>query len=309
MNSDPKYADGAAYLHGTVVPIGEACIPLLDTGFLRSDLTYDVVHVWRGRFFRLDDHLDRFTRNVARLRLRLPVDRAGLTAVLEDLLRRSGLVDAYVNMTLTRGVASGGRRDPRLFENRLYAYTIPFVWIVPLEEQEAGISLVVSSVERIPSASVDPMVKNFHWGDLLRGQFEAFDRGARAAVLVDRNGNLTEGPGFNIFAIVDGTLLTPDAGVLDGITRRTVLELAMREGIRARECPLRATALERAEEVFLTSTAGGVMPVVSVNGSRLGDGRPGRVTRRLRELYWAAHDDPRYATPVAYDRIPTPAAG
>ena len=90
MSSDPKYADGAAYLHGTVVPIGEACIPLLDTGFLRSDLTYDVVHVWRGRFFRLDDHLDRFTRNVARLRLRLPVDRAGLTAVLEDLLRRSG---------------------------------------------------------------------------------------------------------------------------------------------------------------------------------------------------------------------------
>jgi branched-chain amino acid aminotransferase len=178
-----------------------------------------------------------FTRNVARLRVRLPVDRAGLTAVLEDLLRRSGLVDAYVNMTLTRGVASGGRHDPRLFENRLYAYAVQFVWIVPLEDQEVGISLVVSSVERIPSASVDPKVKNFHWGDLLRGQFEAFDRGARAAVLVDRNGNLTEGPGFNIFAVVDGTLFTPDARVLDGITRRTVLELAEREGDRRARVP------------------------------------------------------------------------
>ena len=128
-------------------------------------------------------------------------------------------------------------------------------------------------------------------------------------MLVDRNGNLTEGPGFNIFALVHGTLLTPDAGVLDGITRRTVLELAERAGIRARECPLPAAALERAEEVFLTSTAGGVMPVVSVNGSRLGDGRPGSVTRRLRELYWAAHDDPRYATPGRLRPHSTPAAG
>ena len=111
------------------------------------------------------------------------------------------------------------------------------------------------------------MVENFHWGDLLRAQYEAFDRGARAAVLVDRSGNLTEGPGFNIFALVDSTLLTPDAGVLDGITRRTVLELAEREGIRARECTLAVTALARATQVFLTSTAGGVMPAVSVNGS------------------------------------------
>jgi branched-chain amino acid aminotransferase len=301
MSPDPKYAEGAAYLHGEIVPIAEARIPLLDTGFLRSDLTYDVVHVWKGCFFRLGDHLDRFERNVGRLRLRLPLGRPELADLLADLVRRTGLRDAYVNMTLTRGVATGGRRDPRLFENRLYAYAVPFIWIISPEEQAAGVSLIVSSIERIPPGSVDPTVKNFHWGDLLRGQYEAFDRGARVAVLVDGAGNLTEGAGFNLFALVDGALLTPATGVLDGITRRTVLELAEREGVAARACVLPVAALERADEVFLTSTAGGVIPVTTVEGRPVGSGQPGPVTRHLSERYWAAHGDPRYATPVAYE--------
>src|SRR5262249_25381997 len=141
INADPRYAEGAAYLHGDVVPIGEAQIPLLDTGFLRSDLTYDVVHVWNGCFFRLPDHVGRFERNAALLRLRLPVERTALSAILADLVGRTGLTNAYVNMTLTRGLATAGRRDPRLFENRLYAYVIPFVWIVSPEDQATGVSL------------------------------------------------------------------------------------------------------------------------------------------------------------------------
>jgi branched-chain amino acid aminotransferase len=159
----------------------------------------------------------------------------------------------------------------------------------------------VSSIERIPPTSVDPTVKNFHWGDLLRGQYEAFECGARLAVLVDGAGNLTEGAGFNLFALVAGALLTPATGVLDGITRRTILELAEREGLEARACVLPVVALERADEVFLTSTAGGVMPVTTVDGRQVGSGEPGPVTRRLSERYWEAHSDPRYATPVAYD--------
>lgn len=294
----PGYAEGAAYLHGEVVPIADARIPLLDTGFLRSDLTYDVVHVWNGCFFRLDDHLDRFERNAERLRLRLPIDRAALAGVLADLVLRTGLEHAYVNMTLTRGVATGGRRDPRLFENRLYAYVVPFVWIVTPEDQELGVSLTISSVERIPVSSVDPTVKNFHWGDLVRGLYEAFDRGARTTVLPDRDGNLTEGPGFNLFVLRRGQLLTPESGVLEGITRRTILELAARAGIPATPARIPGHALGEADEIFLTSTAGGVMPVCTVDDRPVGDGRPGPITRQLRDLYWAAHTDPRYATPV-----------
>jgi branched-chain amino acid aminotransferase len=303
MSIDPRYAEGAAYLHGDIVPIGDAYIPLLDTGFLRSDLTYDVVSVWNGCFFRLAEHLGRFERNASRLRLRLPVDSSELTAILSDLVIRTGLRQAFVNMTLTRGVASGGRRDPRVFENRLYAYAIPFVWLVTPEETEAGISLTVSSVQRIPPSSVDPTVKNFHWGDLVRGLYEAYDRGARTAVLPDADGNLTEGPGFNVFVLRDGALLTPDSGVLEGVTRRTILELAQEAGIPTCLARIPAGQLGEAEEVFLTSTAGGVTPVVVIDGRTVGDGKPGPVTRRLRELYWAAHDNPRYATPIEYSEV------
>lgn len=112
MTEQTQYSAGAAYMHGEVVPIADARIPLLDTGFLRSDLTYDVVHLWKGCFFRLEEHLDRFERSVGRLRLKLPTDRDGLRQVLVDLVKRSGMRDACVNMTLTRGVANAGSAIP-----------------------------------------------------------------------------------------------------------------------------------------------------------------------------------------------------
>src|SRR5262249_21437140 len=133
--------------------------------------------------------------------------------------------------------------------------------------------------------------------------YEAYDRGARMAVLPDADGNLTEGPGFNVFVLRDGTLLTPDSGVLEGVTRRTILELAHEAGIPTRLARLPAGQLGEAEEGVLPSTAGGVTPVVVVDGRTVGDGKPGPVTRRLRELYWAAHDNPRYTTPIEYSEV------
>jgi branched-chain amino acid aminotransferase len=161
-------------------------------------------------------------------------------------------------------------------------------------------AVITRSVRRIPPASVDPTVKNFHWGDLTRGLYEAYDRGARYPILLDFEGNVTEGAGYNVFALVGGRLLTPSSGALEGITRRTILELAEREGIPAEGVPLPEETFRSATELFATSTAGGVMPIVSLDGWALGDGRPGPVTRRLRELYWQAHEDPRYITPVDY---------
>jgi branched-chain amino acid aminotransferase len=165
-----------------------------------------------------------------------------------------------------------------------------------------GTHLVVSqTTQRIPANSVDPTVKNFHWGDLSRGLFEAYERGAVTAVLPDADGNITEGPGFNVFALVDGTFVSPASGVLEGITRRTVLELAAGLGIPARLGTLAADELRNADEVFLTSTAGGVMPVATVDGRAVGPGEPGPLTMQLHHAYWAAHSDPRYVVPVPYD--------
>ncbi|MFQ6018780.1 MAG: aminotransferase class IV [Kiloniellaceae bacterium] len=306
--ADNPFAAGAAFVDGRYMPVGEARIPLLDWGFLKSDVTYDVVGVWRGRFFRLDDHLDRFFRSMERLRLTCPQGRADVAAVLHECLRLSRIRDAYVEMITTRGPAPPGSRDPRDCDNRFYAFAIPYLWIVPPDRQSAGIKLVVSSVQRIPPESIDPRTKNFHWGDLTRGLFEAYERGGESVVLVDREGNVTEGPGFNLFALIDGRLITPGAGVLEGITRKTVVELARSLQIPVALQALPAARLGRAEEIFICSTAGGVMPVSHLDGQAVGPGAPGPLTLRIKGLYWAAHADPEYTTPVAYDAPAAPGA-
>ncbi len=124
-----SYANGAAFVDGRFVPVAEARVPILDWGFLRSDATYDVAHVWRGRFFRLEDHLDRFERGMARLRMRPPYDRAAIREILIECVRLSGLRDAYAEVICTRGVPPPGSRDPRDCENNFFAFVVPFVWM------------------------------------------------------------------------------------------------------------------------------------------------------------------------------------
>ena len=295
------FTDGCAYIEGTYVPIAEARIPIIDAGFSRSDLTYDVVAVWNGKFFRLDDHLNRFQKGWNRLRLNPGFSLEEIRSILFQCVRRSGLRKAYVEMIVTRGIDVDGTRDPRRFSNRFYTFAIPYIWIAKPEMQTNGIHLVIAEKTiRIPSNAVDPTVKNFHWGDLVRGIYEAYDRGGFTAVLPDADGNITEGPGFNIFAYYEGRLLTPERGVLEGITRQTVLDLAEEQGIPAQQTMFDAAVLVNAAEVFLTSTAGGVMPVTTLNGKSIGDGKPGKVTTLIQKRYWEAHDEDRWTTPVEY---------
>jgi branched-chain amino acid aminotransferase len=298
MSIEPDFSAGAAWIEGRFVPIAEARIPITDWGFLRSDATYDVVHVWQRRFFRLDDHMARFKRGVERLRMTLPLGDRELHEILHRCVALAALDDAYVEMICTRGVPPPGSRDPRLCRNAFFAFAVPFVWIADPRAQGAGLALRISDVMRIPAASVDPTVKNYHWHDLTRGLLDAYDRGDETAVLVDGAGNVAEGPGFNIFVVANGGLATPDAGVLEWITRLTAIEIAREAGHVVEERPVAVAELRAADEIFITSTAGGIMPVTRVDGSAVGQGRPGAVTGRLRDLYWQAHRDPRRSEAV-----------
>ena len=123
------YADGAAFVDGRFVPVAEARVPILDWGFLRSDATYDVAHVWRGSFFRLEDYLDRFERSMEHLRLSPPYGRNEIRDILMECVRLSGLRDAYAEVICTRGIPKPGSRDPRDCENRFYAFAVPFIWM------------------------------------------------------------------------------------------------------------------------------------------------------------------------------------
>ena len=295
------YRDGAAFVEGRYMPVAEARLPILDWGFLRSDATYDVVHVRRGSFFRLEDHLDRFERGMAKLRMSLPYDREEIRTILARCVRLSGLRDAYVEVVCTRGVPPPGSRDPRDCANSLYAFVVPFVWIASPEKQERGLNAVVSRVRRIPPGSVDPTVKNYHWLDFVTGLYDAYDRGGETAILTDHDDNVVEGPGFNVFAVGGRRISMPSRGVLEGITRKTVIESAAQHGIPLDQRAVPADELRAADEVFVTSTAGGIMPVTTLDGKPVGSGKPGPVTLQLREAYWNLHEDPRYALPVLFD--------
>ncbi|MBE9554236.1 MAG: aminotransferase class IV [Proteobacteria bacterium] len=300
MSADAGFPDGIAYVDGDYRPLSEAKVSVLDWGFLRSDATYDVVHVWQGKFFRLDQHIDRFMQSVDKLRMTLPVDREGLVEILSECVRRSGMRESYVEMILTRGRSPTFSRDPRDAINNFIAFAIPFGWIMDAEQRQRGINIVIAETRRIPVESVDPTVKNYHWLDLVAGMFESYDRGGENVVLTDLAGNITEGPGFNIFAVHNGRAATADRGVLQGITRQTAIELCEELQIPVDIGTVTANALRGADEIFLTSTAGGIMPVTRIDGEAIGDGKPGPLTGRLTKLYWAKHDDPAWVTPVDY---------
>ena len=289
---------GIAYIDREYVPIEDAKISVLDWGFLHSDATYDVVHVWKGRFFRLDAHIDRFLESARRLHLSLPVDRTELEQILAECATRSGHEDAYVEMILTRGVSPTFSRDPRDAENQLICFAIPFGWILRPEQREEGLSVVISSIQRIPAESVDPRVKNYHWLDFVMGLYDAYERGAGTVILQDASGNLTEGPGFNLFVVKDQRIATPDRGVLEGITRGTAIEIARELNLPVDERAVTADELLCADEAFATSTAGGIMPITRVNGSRVADGAMGPMTRQLIQVYWEKHADPTWSIGV-----------
>ena len=284
------------------MPFTELSIPVTDMGFQLSDMCYDAVHAWRGSFFRLSDHLDRFERSLAERRYHtLGYNREAIADVLHGCVARAGLADALVMVIATRGSPATQHKDLRTCKNRLIAWASPLSAVVSADEVETGADIVIADTVRIPSEAVDPTVKNFGRLDFVRALFEAYDRDARYALLVDGDGNVTEGRGWNIFALRGGELLSPEAGVLEGITRQTVLELCDQLNIKGRLASVSAEAMRAADEVFMSSTAGGIMPVRSIDGAPVGDGAPGPVTLRLKDLYWALHDDPAYATPVRYE--------
>ena len=299
LNIDP-WAAGAAFVDGTFCPIADAKISVLDMGVTRSDCTYDVVGVWEGRFFRLDAHLDRFLNSVARLRLDIGRSRHDLEDLLHECVSRASLRSAYVSMTCTRGRPAPGSRDLRTCRNNFYCFAIPYVWVSAQAQQAVGASMWISDIPRIPPESVDPSVKNYHWLDMDMAQLDAYDHDAQLVVLRDMRGTITEGPGYNVFAFVDGRWLTPAAGTLMGITRKTVLELCGESGQQVEQGVLTADDLLRADEIFACTTAGGVMPVSLINGHSVGAGIVGTHTTELRDRYWQRHDDPLWSTLVRY---------
>ena len=293
------FPQGYAWIDNKYVELAEAKIPILDWGFLRSDATYDVVHVWKGRFFRLDKHIDRFFESAKKLRMPCQISRDELKKILANCVSKGKLESAYVEMIQTRGMSPKFVRDPRLATPRVMAFAVPFGWILRQEDFEKGLNVLLTDIKRIPPSSVDPTIKNYHWMDLVTGMLDAYEKGSDTAVLVDENNNITEGPGFNLFCVNGSGIFTPDHGVLEGITRQSVFDLAKELHLPIMKKSISVEELYNAEELFATSTAGGIMPITKVSGKEIGKGSVGNLTRQLHKLYWEKHSDDSWSTSIS----------
>lgn len=300
--SSNPLAKGIAWIDGKLVPFSEAHIPMRDQGFLHGDLTYDVPSIWDGRFFRLDDHLARLEDSCGKMRMRLPKSKQEIKLILEDMAAKSGIKDAFVELIVTRGfVGVRGSKAEELQQQNLYMFILPYVWVMEPEMQPGGGSAVIArTVRRTPVGSMDPTVKNLQWGDLTRGLFEASDRGADYPFLTDGDSHLTEGSGFNIVLVKNGAIYTPQRGVLEGVTRKSVFDSARANGIDIHLEFVPVESVYQCDELFMCTTAGGIMPITSLDGRPVNDGKVGPITKRIWDHYWAMHYDPKYSYALNY---------
>ena len=306
MSENTSYGSaGIGFMDGAYMPISEMRLPVTDMGFQLGDMCYDAIHVHKGRFFRMRDHLDRWEQSVSKRRYdSLHYEREQVAEVLHGCVARSGLKEAMITFAATRGSPTTAHKDLRTCKNRFMVWAVPYYNVFSGPEAETGSDIIVAKTIRIPLEAVDPTIKNFGRLDFVRALFEAYDRNAKYAVLLDQDDNLTEGRGWNIFVLQDGVLMSPDSGVLEGITRKTVVELSAQLNIDCRLTKVPVATLREADEVFISSTAGGILPVRSVDEQLVGDGTPGPLTTRIKDMYWNLHDDPAYSTPVHYELAP-----
>ncbi len=281
-------SESVAFFEGKYMPLKDARISILDPVVTKSDVVFDVVSATERTFFRLGDHVERFEASCAKVRINPPVSTDEIKRISAECVHRSGFDDACVFMCGTRGLYRGGAAlgDPRECDNGFYAYAVPYYYVVPQERIKTGAHVWIAETRRAPSAAIDQLAKNFNRMDLTKGTFEALDHGADAAVLLSTQGYVAEGAGFNIWIVEGKTLVTPRDNLLEGITRRTVFDLAKEMGVKAEAVDLAPERLSGAKEAFLSTTAGAIIPVTRVNDTPLGNGAPGLVTDGIRNLYW-----------------------
>jgi branched-chain amino acid aminotransferase len=270
------------YLNNRFVSKEEAKISVFDHGFLYGDGVFETLRSYGGKVFMLSEHIARLEQSAARLHIPMPVKRSRLSAIVTESLELNKLTDAYLRITVSRGLGEFGL-DPALCKNpTLVVIAKPFE-PYPESFYADGVSVAVVQTRRNLPEALPPHVKSLNYLNNILAKMEATALGAYDAVLLNHQGEVTEGTTSNIFVALGGRLLTPasDCGILAGITRNLVLRLARELEIPTEETRLTAADLPIADECFLTNTTVEVLPVTQVDGQSIGEGRPGEITRRL----------------------------
>lgn len=281
-------------LNGTLVPPTEAKVSVFDRGFLYGDSVYEVVRTYGGRPFAMDRHLDRLHASAARIGMELPWDDARIAAEVERTLAAAGNEESYVRIVATRGAGPIGL-DPALAEDPQLLVIVQPIHLPPPEAYERGVKVQLVGVRRNLREAIDPRAKTGNYLNNVLALREARAHGAYEAVMLDAEGRITEGSTSNLFVVQGGRLITPptEVGILEGVTRGVIFEVARAEGIEVEERHLAPADLLGADEAMITSSVREILPVVRVgiDGEEhaIGDGAPGPVVRRITAAFraWA----------------------
>jgi branched-chain amino acid aminotransferase len=270
------------YINGHLYDKQDAKISVYDHGLLYGDGVFEGMRIYGGKVFRIQDHLGRLWHSAKAIWLEIPMSMQDLAEAVKKTVQANGLVEGYVRLVVTRGAGTLGL-DPNFTSNPQVIIIADRISLYPQEYYEKGLAIITVSTIRNHPAALSPRVKSLNYLNNILAKIEGLQAGCVEALMLNHRGEVAECTGDNIFLVSRGQLLTPpiDAGILEGITRAVVIELAIEAGITVREIPLTKHDVYIADECFLTGSAAEVVPVVKVDSRRIGDGRPGPITQQL----------------------------
>jgi branched-chain amino acid aminotransferase len=270
------------YVDGTLYGKDDAKVSVFDHGFLYGDGVFEGIRAYEGIVFRLKEHIDRLYRSAHTIALEIPLTPEQMTQAVLDTVAANEEKDAYIRLVVSRGPGDLGI-DPANCGRPTVVIIVAEIKLYPKELYESGAAIVTSSVRRIPIQCLDPRIKSLNYLNNIMAKIDAKRAGALEAVMLNQQGRVAECTADNLFFVIGGALKTPGLmnGALPGITRATVLEIGAALGMPTEEGNYGLHDLYNADEVFLTGTGAEIMPVISVDGRKVGTGKPGATTKRL----------------------------
>ena len=274
------------FLNGSFVEMKDAKVSVFDHGLLYGDGVFEGIRSYKRRVFKLDEHMDRLYESADAISLKIPVSKDAFCSDILETLKVNNLDDAYIRAVVTRGIGDLGL-DPRKCQVPTIFIITDKINLYPETFYEKGLPITIAKTRRNHPITVDPRIKSLNYLNNILARIEATQAGVEEALMLSLDGYVVECSGDNIFIVKGGKLMTPpaDLGALEGVTQDAVIELAKRKGIETEYKQMFPEEIFDAEECFLTGTAAEIVPVVKIDDKIISTGKPGPITRDLRQEY------------------------